>query len=332
MVEHDPGAGHSESPARLQAIKQALDAAAMTGVVTRQAEEALPALLHQVHSVDHVQRICSLRGVRGRLDPDTIASPETARAAMLAAGSAVAAVEAVCRGDQANAFALLRPPGHHAERDRAMGFCFLNNVALAAAHARSSLGIERVLIVDWDVHHGNGTQEIFYNDASVLYFSAHQFPFYPGSGGLGELGAGEGIGYTVNLPFAAGASDGDYELGFRDLLAPLAAAFQPELVLVSAGFDAHQRDPLGGMRLTGEGFAALCGQVKRIADQYAGGQLVLLLEGGYDLLALGGSVVSCLEVLGAPTGSEPATHRNTTVLGEQSVLAALSQHRQYWDL
>jgi acetoin utilization deacetylase AcuC-like enzyme len=193
-----------------------------------------------------------------------------------------------------------------------MGFCLINNVAVAAAHARAACGRERVLIVDWDVHHGNGTQHCFESDPSVLYFSTHRFPFYPGTGDVGETGRGAGAGFTVNVPLPAGCNDADLEAVFRRLLVPIAGAFAPDLVLVSAGFDAHARDPLGDMSLTDAGFARLCAIVAALADRHAGGRLVLVLEGGYDLAALAAGVAACVDVMGGavpPPAAAPAAPR-----------------------
>jgi acetoin utilization deacetylase AcuC-like enzyme len=215
----------------------------------------------------------------------------------VAVGSAMVGVDAVMRGEAGSAFALVRPPGHHAERARAMGFCFFNTVAVAAAHARERHGCGRVLIVDWDVHHGNGTQHIFERDPGVLFVSTHQYPFYPGTGGPGEIGEGEGRGFTVNVPLPAGCGDGDYAAVFEGLIEPIAAEFGPELVLVSAGFDAARGDPLGEMLVSPEGFAFMCGVCRRIAERFAGGKVVLVLEGGYEPAALAGNVRACVEVL-----------------------------------
>ena len=198
--------------------------------------------------------------------------------------------------------ALVRPPGHHAERDRAMGFCLFNNVAVAAAHARS-LGAERVAIVDYDVHHGNGTQHIFEGDPSVLYVSLHQFPYYPGTGAADEIGAGAGAGFTVNLPLEAGATDEDYRLVFADVVLPVLRQFKPDLVLVSAGFDAHERDPLAGMRLTTGAFAAMTMELRQVAEECCGGRIVAVTEGGYDLQALGASLDAVVRVLADDSSS-----------------------------
>jgi acetoin utilization deacetylase AcuC-like enzyme len=328
MIEHDPGPGHPERPDRLRAIEVMLSLRSGTRTRLARAEPAPANALERVHTPAHVERVRSLEGQYGSLDPDTHVSPVSVDAALLAAGAAIGAVDAVCTGTAANAFALVRPPGHHAVSNRAMGFCLFNNVAVAAAHARAARDMQRVLVVDWDVHHGNGTEAMFYGSKDVLFFSTHQFPFYPGTGDVRACGAGAGEGYTVNVPFAAGANDGDYALVFRELLAPIAEQYAPDLVLVSAGFDAHRSDPLGGMRLTEEGFASLCAEVKAIADKYAGGRLVLVLEGGYDLAGLARSVQACVEVMaGSPA---PAARAETTTQGEHDVRAAIAQQRAYW--
>lgn len=252
--------------------------------------------LLRVHDLSHIRRIDETAGIATSLDPDTFTSPETVEAARLAAGAVVDAVERVWDGRHARAFALVRPPGHHAERDRAMGFCFFNNVAVGAAHARA-LGASRVAIVDYDVHHGNGTQHIFEDDPAVLYVSLHQSPFYPGTGDADEIGAGPGRGYTVNLPLAVGAVDEDYHLVFAEMVVPVLRRFAPDLLLISAGFDAHERDPLGGMRLTTAAFGAMTAELRLVAEECCGGRLVAVTEGGYDLRALGESLESAMETL-----------------------------------
>jgi len=302
LLAHEAGIGHPESPARLRAILTDLEGAPPEGVVFEAPRAATAAEIDAVHGPAHRELLRGLAGRRARLDPDTAMSEGSWEAATLAAGAAVGAVEAVWGGRAANAFALVRPPGHHAEADRAMGFCLLNNAAIAAEAARR-LGARRVLVLDWDVHHGNGTQRSFWRSKDLLFLSTHQWPLYPGTGHESEIGEAEGAGYTVNVPLPAGCGDADYAAVFRDLLAPIAESYRPELVLVSAGYDAHRADPLGGMQLTADGFAALCGAVKEIADRHCPGKLVLTLEGGYDLVGLADSVRACVEVLalgGAP--------------------------------
>jgi acetoin utilization deacetylase AcuC-like enzyme len=274
---------------------------------------ATDAEIETVHPAEYRAALAALAGRRARLDPDTATSPGSWEAARLAAGAAIEAVRATMTGRARNAFALVRPPGHHAEPDRAMGFCLLNNAAIAAEAARRA-GAARVLIVDWDVHHGNGTQDIFAARDDVLYMSVHQYPFYPGTGAAHEVGVGAGRGATVNCPLPGGQGDADYGIVFHDLFLPAARAFQPELVIVSAGFDAHARDPLAGMRVTERGFAAMASMLAQLAAETCGGKLVLTLEGGYDLPALTASVRAALEVLTGrreefPGGPDAATLR-----------------------
>jgi acetoin utilization deacetylase AcuC-like enzyme len=231
------------------------------------------------------------------LDPDTFTSPESYDVALLAAGAACQAVDHVLgSGAGTRAFALVRPPGHHAERGKAMGFCLFNNVAIAAAHARAQ-GLDRVAIVDYDVHHGNGTQASFYTDPSVLFVSSHQYPYYPGTGAANETGAGAGKGFTINLPLEAGATDADYELVYERVVLPALRKFKPQLLLVSAGFDAHHRDPLAGMRLTTGQFGRLTALIAGVAEEVCDGRVVALTEGGYDLEALAASLDIAMRVL-----------------------------------
>ena len=299
-IAHDPGPGHPESPERLEAIWRELGARPVPGTEVVAPPPATAAQLERVHGAPHVRRMLALAGRAGALDPDTVISPRSLDAALLAAGAAAEGVRRVLAGESRGAFALVRPPGHHAEATRAMGFCLFNNVAVAAAEAHAR-GVERVLILDWDVHHGNGTQHSFYARRDVLFASTHQFPFYPGTGDAPETGEGEGEGFTVNAPLAAGCGDGDFAAVFAEALLPIADDYKPQLVLVSAGFDAHADDPLGGMAVSTEGFAALCGAVKAIADRHCPGKLVLTLEGGYDLRALAASTRACVEVLAGST-------------------------------
>ena len=302
MLAHDPRANHPERPDRLRAIYSALHQEPIPGARWGTPQSAARQSIERIHDAAYVDRIDSLRGRSAELDVDTAVSPGSVEAGYLGAGAAIDAVTAVLQGDADRAFALVRPPGHHAEADRAMGFCLFNNIAIAAAHARAELGCDRVLIVDWDVHHGNGTQQAFYRDPKVLFFSMHQHPLYPGTGAALETGADDGVGYTVNLPLPVGFGSDEYGAISSQLLLPIADSFAPDLVLVSAGFDAHHNDPIGGMRMTEAGFASLCAVVCDIADRHADGRVALILEGGYDLSALGASVRACVEVL---TGSPP---------------------------
>jgi acetoin utilization deacetylase AcuC-like enzyme len=257
----------------------------------------------RVHDEEYLRIMAETAGSAVAFDEDTYTSPETFEIALLAAGAAVEAVDRVIESRGNRAVALVRPPGHHAGRNQAMGFCFYNNVAVAAAQA-CALGISRVAIVDYDVHHGNGTEDIFADDPSVLYISLHQAPFYPGTGAVGDVGRGEGTGFTVNVPLEAGAVDEDYRLVFAEVVLPVLRRFDPGLVLVSAGFDAHERDPLAGMRLSSQAFAAMTSDLRSVADESCDGRLVLVTEGGYDLRALTESLLGVVSVLGSDGASE----------------------------
>ena len=253
--------------------------------------------LARVHTASYLDHMFSLAGKRAWLDKDTTAvSPESINAATAAAGNAIAAVESVLKGECNSAFALVRPPGHHAEPVRARGFCLLNNVAVAAAHAQAKLGCERILIIDWDAHHGNGTQDIFWAEPDVLFFDTHcEAPFYPGSGHIEEVGGGLGEGYTINVPLPETAGDVAFEKVFRDILVPAADYFKPDLVLVSAGFDPHRNDM--ALNLTYDGFRVITRIVQEVAEKHCEGRLALVLEGGYSLTSLSKGVHAVLETL-----------------------------------
>lgn len=321
FADHLTPPGHPESPQRADIFDTVVQAWARAGGEVVAPRSATTEQLTRVHDPAYVRRIDETAGISMALDPDTFTSPDTHVVARLAAGAAVDAVERVLSGRHARAFALVRPPGHHAERDRAMGFCFYNNVAVAAAHARA-LGAARVAIVDYDVHHGNGTQHLFESDPSVLYVSTHQYPYYPGTGDAGEVGVGDGRGYTVNVPLDVGAVDDDYRLVFAEVVGPVLHAFRPDVVLVSAGFDAHERDPLGGMRLTTPAFAAMTADLRAAADELCGGRLVAITEGGYDLHALAACAQSVVDVLGQDSGAAPAWPRGGAVAPTRGRTAA----------
>jgi acetoin utilization deacetylase AcuC-like enzyme len=251
--------------------------------------------LERVHTDAHVRLISSTAGRAVMLDPDTFTSPESAEIARLAAGTAVEAAHLAFERGEA-ALVLVRPPGHHAERDSAMGFCLYNNVAVAAAAVRAA-GAARVAIVDFDVHHGNGTQAIFYEDPAVFYASSHQSPFYPGTGASAETGAGPGLGTTLNVPLAAGTRNEGFLQAYRESLLPAVEAFRPDMLLVSAGFDAHERDPIAGMKMTTEGFEDLMTLIRGTADRVCGGRSMWIVEGGYHLGALRGCLDAAIRVL-----------------------------------
>lgn len=244
----------------------------------------------------------SAKGYRP-LDPDTWVSPRSYEVARLAVGGVLAAVDAVMEGRAHNAFAAVRPPGHHALPERAMGFCLFHNVAIGARYAQGRYGLRRALIIDWDVRHGNGTQEIFYEDPEVLYFSTHQYPHYPGTGAAGETGEGRGIGTTLNVPLQAGSGDPEILKAFREKLLPAAKGFRPDFIFISAGFDAHREDPLGGLAVSTGGFSRLTELVRGIAEEECGGRLVSALEGAYTLSSLSASVAAHLLALMSPRGS-----------------------------
>jgi acetoin utilization deacetylase AcuC-like enzyme len=293
FARHVPVGHHPERPERLTAARAAV-AAVDAGFLRVAPRAASHEELARVHQPIFLERLTRLRGQEGHLDADTYVSPESVDIAWLAAGSLVAMVDALIDGPVSKGVALLRPPGHHARPSQAMGFCLLNNVAVAAAHARAR-GLQRVAVVDWDVHHGNGTQEIFWRDQGVLYLSTHQFPFYPGTGAVDERGEGEGEGYTVNVPLAAGGGDAVYRGAFERVVLPVLEQYAPELVLVSAGFDASARDPLAQMQLSDQAFGWMAGELARLADKSAGGRMALVLEGGYDLVALQGGLRSAID-------------------------------------
>ncbi len=300
FLRHETGP-HPETAARLRSVTARLEAAGLParctpGSYTPLTEEDVLSL-HSERQLRLVQQAAEMGGAR--IDPDTVVSPESYRVALAAAGACAAAVDAMIRGPERTALCLVRPPGHHATPDRSMGFCLLNNIALAARQARHAHGLDRLLIVDWDVHHGNGTQDIFYDDPGVLFYSIHRYGggFYPGTGGADEAGEGRGTGFTLNVPLPYGIARKDYHKAFRWGLERAADRIRPELVLLSAGFDAHARDPIGSLGLEAEDFAELTRQVLEVARTHAGGRLVSCLEGGYNLEALAESVQAHLQEL-----------------------------------
>ena len=322
-VEHETGA-HPENKARIPAIENELERRGWLGWERREAPEVDVAQLERIHSAEHIEHIRSTSAAGGGwFDADTVASPGSWSAALHAAGGACALVDAVMSRQAPTAFAGLRPPGHHCEAARPMGFCLFNNVAVAAQHALDSHAAERVVVFDWDVHHGNGTNDIFHSRRDVLYISIHQSPLYPGSGPLRDVGSGEAEGYTVNLPVPPGAGEPIWLSLVQHIVTPVLRSFEPGLILVSAGFDAHRADPLAQCSLATESFAKMATHVAATARDL-GVPFGALLEGGYDLDALASSVAATLEAFGDDAGqpedfaSDEVTERATAVI------------KQYW--
>jgi len=333
-MNHQMGAYHPESPRRLEVIYAMLGDADMQGnyenVPVRLAEREE---LLWIHSPDYVERLASTEGKEYTyLDPDTQTSPGSYEAALLAAGGLCEAISMVHSGELNNAFALVRPPGHHAERAQAMGFCLFNNVAVGARYAQEHLKLNRILVVDWDLHHGNGTQHSFEEDPSILYFSTHQYPYYPGTGSLTEVGKGKGEGFTVNVPLSMGYGDGEYLGMFEKILRPVTLEFNPEMILVSAGFDIYMEDPLGGMNVTPDGFAGLTQSIMQMANECCGGRVVITLEGGYNLQGLRDSVKAVLKEL---AGSSQTNTKAILSKADQRALDYVTKQvidvqRRYW--
>jgi len=338
FADHFTPPGHPERLERAEVMQVVASEFRQQGGDVCEPRSATEADLARVHDREYISLISETSGRATALDADTFTSPDSYEVARLAAGAAIASVDDVLDGPGRRALAMVRPPGHHAERNRAMGFCLFNNMAIAAAHARQR-GVSRVAIVDYDVHHGNGTQWSFYDNPSVLFISSHQYPYYPGTGAATETGTGEGAGFTINLPMDAGGTDADYALAYNTIAFPVLRQFRPELILISAGFDALEDDPLGGMRLSVDGFAWLTAAIAAIADECCDGRVVAITEGGYDL----GGLASCLRAvipvlngetsladLRGPTGSAP--HSHATARGPATIDAALPQVRKFWQL
>ncbi|MBN1419820.1 MAG: histone deacetylase [Planctomycetes bacterium] len=306
-LDHKPGRFHPERPERVRAIAEGLREEKLLETLVR-----IPARFAEVEEIEaahdpayvRIAREVCASGATSLPTGDTDISRESYEIARLAAGGVLAAVDAIAAGKVRNAFCAVRPPGHHATRSRGMGFCVFNNVAVGVRYAQRKHGWKRILIADWDIHHGNGTQDIFEADPDVLYFSVHRYPFYPGTGARGETGVGAGKGTVINVPLDAGADGGDFLRAFREELLPAADRFRPDFVLVSVGFDPHRDDPLGGgpwgMQLETKDFADLARLVRGIADRHAAGRLVAVLEGGYDLEALADGTAAVIRVLQEP--------------------------------
>jgi acetoin utilization deacetylase AcuC-like enzyme len=345
FADHVTPPGHPERVERADVLDLVADRWRARGGRVIEPREASREELARVHQEAYLDSLEATRGRAAMLDPDTFTSPQSLAVAALAAGAALTGLEwilhqggpdtdaqgEIITAPQAprRALALVRPPGHHAETDRAMGFCLHNNVAVAAAAALAA-GLRRIAIVDYDVHHGNGTQHSFYRDPRVLFVSAHQYPFYPGTGAAGETGEGDGRGFTVNVPLESGCTDGDYALVCDRVIVPLLDEFAPELVLVSAGFDAHERDPLAHMRMSAAGFGALTARLAAAADRHAGGRLLLVTEGGYDLPAFGDSLDVIVRVLAGEPGPEVHEGAGPTGRGATAIDAVRAAQAGQW--
>jgi acetoin utilization deacetylase AcuC-like enzyme len=332
FIQHDPGDWHPESPKRLEALYNHLDSRAWPGVVALDRRLATRDEITLVHTQEHFDNIARTQEQsQSALDADTHVSAKSYEAALAAAGGLINLTERVLDGDLDNGFALVRPPGHHAESNRAMGFCLFNNVAVAAAWALKHRRLSRIMIVDWDLHHGNGTQHSFYSDPRVLYLSTHQYPYYPGTGAAGETGRDKGLGYTVNIPLTWGHGDEEYVSIFKRIVLPVARLYRPELILVSAGFDIYKSDPLGDMRVSTEGFAALARILLSTAGELCQGRIVFTLEGGYHVDGQASGIGKILDVMtGTGSAGKDLFLQNPP---EPEIVAQIRRTQaRYWDI
>lgn len=334
-IEHDTGTYHPESPNRLKTLYQMLENRDMSWVQSCSPRPATLEEIRYIHTESYVSFVSSLENrARASLDPDTVLSPKSFQASLLAAGGVLTGIDLLMDNSLDNVFALVRPPGHHAEADHGKGFCIFNNVAIGAEYAMRRFGLDRILIIDWDLHHGNGTQHSFYENNRILYFSTHQFPYYPGTGEKDEFGKGKGKGYTVNVPLGIGCGDREFYKIFREILEPIANCFQPQLVLVSAGFDAYEVDPLGGMELTPAGFAAMTQVVMDISERSAQGRVLLTLEGGYNLKGLRDCVKQVLRQLnGKQTASSELLNTEPgklTTREDYEISSVIKLQKRFW--
>ncbi|MEW5980953.1 MAG: histone deacetylase [Acidobacteriota bacterium] len=326
---HEPPPGHPERFERAEVFDVVAARARERGAMALPMVEATDGQLGRVHEGTYLERLAALSGRAAMLDPDTFTSPESVALARLAAGACTTGVDRMLDGAVDRVAALVRPPGHHAEPGRAMGFCLVNNAAVAAAHALAR-GVPRVAVVDFDVHHGNGTQAAFAAEPRVLYVSTHQWPFYPGSGSVSEVGRGEGEGYTVNIPMEAGSGDSDYDAVFSQVVIPVLQEYAPSLLIISAGYDAHERDPLGGMRMSESGYATLMSRLASATQSCCAGRMLLVTEGGYDLTALASALDASLRVMAGETRADAPECDTPCPRGARASVQARAVQARYW--
>ena len=330
-LDHTMGPFHVESPLRLEAIYDHIEEG-FSHLHTIEPRCATEEEIGRIHTAEYIGTLKSTAGKdRVVLDPDTSTSAKSYQTALLAAGGVLAAADEIMNGTISNGFALIRPPGHHAEAHRAMGFCLFNNIAVAAEHLRNRYGLERIFIMDWDLHHGNGTQHSFYSRKDVLYSSTHQFPFYPGTGHRRETGEGEGEGFTVNVPLLGSKGDGDYLTILTDIIRPIILSYNPDFILVSAGFDIYAGDPLGGMEVSIEGFGAMTHLLMEAAATVCGNKLLLILEGGYHIQGQAASVMEVLRHLSGE-GEKPDIRPETSLYLERELNPVVEIQSRYWNL
>jgi len=331
-MEHNMGASHPESPQRIEAIYHMIEKEISFSYSEIKPRPAQEEEIQMVHSSSYVQLIKETSGKeRVVLDPDTATSSRSFEVALLAAGGLLEAIDLVMEGKIKNGFALVRPPGHHAEASRAMGFCLFNNVAIGAEYLIKKYSLKKILILDWDLHHGNGTQHSFQDRNDVLYFSTHQYPHYPGTGHWDETGQGAGEGFTVNVPLRAGKTDEDYLFIFQNILSPITAAFKPDFILVSAGFDIYRDDPLGGMQISEEGFGTLTSELLSLAHDTCQDRLLFTLEGGYDLQGLQQGIKHVLLHLGGEAKS-PEMKPEASSHTQQELAPVFEIQKKYWKI
>lgn len=329
-MEHDTGTFHVETPQRIQAIYRMIEERIKFPFLEIKPRSATEEELQLIHTPAYISSIKSTSGKdRVHLDPDTSTSARSYEVALLAAGGVLKAADLIMDRKIQNGFALVRPPGHHAEAARAMGFCLFNNIAVGAAYLQKKHGLKRILIVDWDLHHGNGTQHSFAESSEVLYFSTHQYPHYPGTGHWSEVGNGEGEGFTVNIPLHAGKTDSNYLYVFSRILHPIATEYKPQFILVSAGFDIYEGDPLGGMQISKQGFAALTAELMKMAAESAQKRILFSLEGGYNLQGLQDGVEHVLHQLSGEASIPPVEPRASSST-ERELASVVETQKKYW--